>query len=236
MKVIFLDIDGVLNHYQIAKIVGFGGWFTEDDVMSRELVKWDPECVSRLQELAQRTGAKIVISSTWRHHFSVGKFVEMFAVYGWKDAPVIGVTPRHLAQQPVLSAPNYASRGAAIQEWLDTQTEKIDAYVIIDDYPDMLESQRPFFIQTSMKDGFTQAHAVRALHVLEWGPADIKYVITDIYTGNPEEGREKYIYAQLRRADTYETVISASLDYIAKAVAERCYTVVPTEKHPRPGF
>ncbi|KAJ8603283.1 hypothetical protein CTAYLR_006949 [Chrysophaeum taylorii] len=53
MKVLFLDIDGVL--------VPFGGLTVADPA-----APFDDECVRRLARIISRTGAKIVLSSTWR--------------------------------------------------------------------------------------------------------------------------------------------------------------------------
>ena len=48
VKVIFLDVDGVLNH-------------NETDG------KFEDDCVKALKDIVHRTGAKIVLSSTWRY-------------------------------------------------------------------------------------------------------------------------------------------------------------------------
>lgn len=50
MKIIFLDIDGVLNNYDTPG----------------ELICWDPELVKILNRIIKETDAKIVLSSTWR--------------------------------------------------------------------------------------------------------------------------------------------------------------------------
>jgi predicted mannosyl-3-phosphoglycerate phosphatase (HAD superfamily) len=62
VKVIFLDIDGVLcNHESIS-----AGYKT------RTAPEQDPygphvDCVAALNRIIKETGAKIVVSSTWRH-------------------------------------------------------------------------------------------------------------------------------------------------------------------------
>ena len=53
MKVIFLDIDGVLNH-EYCKALLHGIYFVED------------EKVLLLKELINATAAKVVLTSTWR--------------------------------------------------------------------------------------------------------------------------------------------------------------------------
>ena len=50
MKIIFLDIDGVLNNYNT---LGEGA-------------NWEPDLVKILNRIIKETKAKIVLSSTWR--------------------------------------------------------------------------------------------------------------------------------------------------------------------------
>jgi hypothetical protein len=62
MRIIFLDIDGVLNH---------PGTYCEGAPWRREAgellpVPVAPECMARLNRLVAETGARIVISSSWR--------------------------------------------------------------------------------------------------------------------------------------------------------------------------
>jgi predicted mannosyl-3-phosphoglycerate phosphatase (HAD superfamily) len=50
MKIIFLDIDGVLNNYNT---LGEG-------------LNWESNAVKILKRIIKETGAKVVLSSTWR--------------------------------------------------------------------------------------------------------------------------------------------------------------------------
>lgn len=59
MRVIFLDIDGVLNHCGTRSTV----LVTEAEPLPLPIA---PECLTRLNKLVAETGAKIVISSSWR--------------------------------------------------------------------------------------------------------------------------------------------------------------------------
>jgi hypothetical protein len=135
MKVVFLDIDGVLNvipqghdHY--------GAIF-------------HPEFVENLRRLLHETGAKLVISSTWRH----SGVVSMKEMWEARNLPgeIIGITPdlrwrvKEDAREP--NEQDYV-RGDEIQAWLD-QHSQVTNYVILDDDSDMLQSQRGNFVQTS---------------------------------------------------------------------------------------
>lgn len=134
MKVIFLDIDGVLN------VIGQG----RDEYgqgFHRHLVE-------NFEYVIRETAAKIVISSTWR--FSGLSVMQSM----WKDrnlpGEVIGVTPdcANLGENGLWET---KERGYEIKQWLDNHPE-VDRFVIIDDDSDMLVEQHPYFVQT--KDNY----------------------------------------------------------------------------------
>lgn len=63
MKVIFLDIDGVLNSNDwYVKTRGVGG-YNGGDI--------DPECIELINDLIDATGAKIIMSSSWRSDYEI---------------------------------------------------------------------------------------------------------------------------------------------------------------------
>lgn len=138
MKVIFLDIDGVLN--VIPMHCGghdeFGGIF-------------HPHFVENLRSIIDSTGAKIVLSSTWR----MSGIDKNRAMWKHRNLPgeLIDVTPIEYFL-PDWFKGDYDNnesfpRGGEIKFWLDENP--VDAYVIIDDDTDMLTEQLPFFVQTS---------------------------------------------------------------------------------------
>lgn len=106
MNIIFLDIDGVLNS-------------AEGDlkaaVTGRDLMAPDPKLVVRLLGILQETGAKIVLTSTWR----------LDKTMTW-PFPVYDKTPRG----PV------GDRCDEIVAWLNAHLGETEAFVIVDDEPD----------------------------------------------------------------------------------------------------
>lgn len=121
MKVIFLDFDGVLNI--IPKSYDqFGGTFHD-------------EFVENLKSIIDQTGAKIVVSSTWR--LSGISFLRDMWKFRNYPREIIGTTPDT----------NF-TRGHEIQMWLDRNPD-VENYVILDDDNDMLDSQIPNFVKTS---------------------------------------------------------------------------------------
>lgn len=142
-KVIFLDIDGVLNSLETAKRDGGYG-------IAKELH-------ARLQDIRTRTNANIVISSAWR----VGDgWKERLEEAGLDTEYVIGKTPR--MGRPAGTGWEYNERGREIAAWLEKhpQTGK---YAIIDDDSDMLPEQMQNFFQTDNRVGLTQEIAERVV-------------------------------------------------------------------------
>jgi hypothetical protein len=123
MKVIFLDIDGVLNCEK-----------TPNPRKFPYIV--DKRLLARLRRLLDRTGAKVVLSSTWRTD-PVG----LFAAKYW-GVPFIDVCP---------DMPR-SSRRTEVLKWLECHPQ-VKRYAIIDDEDDELEDL-PLF-QPSCKTGIT---------------------------------------------------------------------------------
>jgi hypothetical protein len=131
MKVIFLDVDGVLvTHRSVAAC--------EDH---QKINHFDAGCVSNLRRLIVTTGAKVVISSTWRR-FHCSTLTAAFKKFN---------LPSHIGITPFLDG---KQRGYEIDAWLKEHPEVTD-YVILDDDSDMLAHQKGRLIKTSMAHGLT---------------------------------------------------------------------------------
>lgn len=164
MKVIFLDIDGVLNVIATNRDQ-YGDVFR-------------PEFVENLARIIQETDAKIVISSTWRMS-GLDVMREMWQKRGLAGE-VIGITPyittHELKELEESTGSDWLARGWEIAEWLKLTKDEIqvDKYVILDDDTDMLDSQLPYFLQCSeLKDddavngcGLTKRITERAIEIL----------------------------------------------------------------------
>jgi hypothetical protein len=146
-RIVFLDIDGVLNNRR-SRLGGI-----------------DPVHVEHLNTLVARTGAKVVISSTWRMAGRTA-VAEDLATAGFRGK-VIGVTPDLTRRaQGLWTAPE---RGTEIQEWLRQPSRTPHTIVILDDEADM-GSLLPFLVQTDPLDGLTAQDVERAAAILEAQP------------------------------------------------------------------
>lgn len=160
-KVIFLDIDGVLNSTKSCEFYhkkyggnGYGGFFKEDEEPTLENVLWDDECVHWLDKIVKETGASIVISSTWRKHYGLLAFHSMFKLYSVFDLDIVGKTKQK----------GFIGRGKEIQDYIDENN--ITNYVILDDDSDMLPSQMSNFVNTDCDLGLTKDDYLKAVKIL----------------------------------------------------------------------
>lgn len=166
MKVLFLDIDGVLNSLEWAQAGnGFGCPPGRGKKCSRERLRWCPTMVKRLRRVIEETGAHIVISSSWRGYgeSAVRKWRAMFAVYGWRRAPVIGETP-DLSAQRQSGIYVAVKRGEEVDAWIKAYPHVIDRYVCVDDGNDFLPHQP--LVLTSMEYGLTETDAADCIRLL----------------------------------------------------------------------
>lgn len=134
MKIIFLDIDGVLNVISQGRDE-FGSIFHK-------------HLENNLRKVIEATGAKIVISSTWRMN-GLEAMQSMWLKRGLAGE-VIDVTPdcAQLVSYGTMEYYDAVERGHEIQDWLDKHPE-VTRYVIFDDDNDMLQSQRANFVRTA---------------------------------------------------------------------------------------
>lgn len=163
MKVIFLDIDGVLNSgdnmralYRLKINHGIG------ETRDQHGQLFDERCVNFLDCIVRETGANIVISSTWR----AAGLLKMKRMWGDRGLPgeVIDITPRVVSPEMVEKYYQVgADRGYEIQQWLEDHPEVTD-YVIIDDDSDMLSHQA--FVKCNGKYGITYELMIESIQIL----------------------------------------------------------------------
>lgn len=110
MKVIFLDIDGVLNSDEYVEKV------KKSDIQGIER-DIDIEKVKLLKRAIDETGAKVVLSSSWRYTKNARYLKELLANYGIR----VDSTP-YIQEK----------RGLEIKKWL-SENQEVEDFLIIDD-------------------------------------------------------------------------------------------------------
>jgi 2-hydroxy-3-keto-5-methylthiopentenyl-1-phosphate phosphatase len=158
MKVIFLDFDGVLNHEKFYR-GRFDKRYDLDYVeVPHPYSEIDPECVSILNYIIEKTGALVVLSTSWRHS-GTDYCIDILLNRGFKG-DVIDRTPDFWE--------SWSVRGNEIQHWIDTNRSKegIESYVILDDDSDMLLSQKNNFVRVDFRYGLTMELAETVISIL----------------------------------------------------------------------
>ena len=165
MRVIFLDIDGVLN--------------TSTDIYEKRRIKFRGKRRIPTNKAPKRIFAKLVqwmlnnevyfvMSTSWRGNSQIEDWNEILKNYGVKKDLVISLTPFH----------NKAIRGLEILQWLDSWNnvgvkeygkEKVTDYIVVDDD---INDIKPYInkkkiIRTDVKNGLTEKDLEKIIFYFE---------------------------------------------------------------------
>lgn len=149
-RLLFLDVDGVLNHLK------------SDDLC--------PVALGLLGEVVGRTSCEIVLSSTWRlYPESCERLEAAFLNHGipkW-----VGSTPyiRYDGSKPHLRV---QPRNDEIKAWLLENLKGSARVMVVDDerdaeIQDRIEGVVSEFVRTDYDNGFTREHASRVISFFE---------------------------------------------------------------------
>ena len=147
MKIIFLDIDGVLNHEAFYK-ERFERRYEEG------AIPYPYSEIDKNSVLCTQTNAKVVISSSWRH--SGLEFCKEVLENSGFTGDIIDITP-DLPNNP---------RGNEIHKWITDNETSITRYIILDDDYDMMGWQKDHFIQIDRFVGLTLDDVEKATNIL----------------------------------------------------------------------
>ena len=146
-KIIFLDFDGVITTY-------FSDWEIDND-----------KCLL-VKKICDETGAKIVISSSWRYS-TVEKTIDVYKLQDWVLTPyVVGVTPLLSLSLDCVKTSDFPQRGLEIAEYIQTSDDLIKNYVILDDSTDLLYIQKDHFVKTDTYKGISEENVQQAIQIL----------------------------------------------------------------------
>jgi len=144
-KLIFLDVDGVLNN---------GSWaiemFKKGIRVYRDDLLYEPS-LEQLKRVTDTTGAVIVVSSSWRRipsaYFHLKEWLEKFGMEIFDKTPYVG-----------------GERGDDITAWFSRHPGDWQ-YVILDDDSDM-GAHTSRLVQTSFDEGLTIKEADKCIEML----------------------------------------------------------------------
>lgn len=195
MKVIFLDIDGVLNCENGYKggSCKYTTFIVDSEDIKNHYQQFYPPSKKYLNKVIDKTGAKVVISSTWR--YSGIEFMRNVWENEGMSGEIIDITPDFMSLS-IGEDYERLPRGLEIKHWLDKkefsqifwskekQQNYIDAsgienFIIIDDDTDMLYNQRDHFIHVKPSprnlEGFNEENYDQAISVLSKNVVDLYY-------------------------------------------------------------
>ena len=174
MKVLFLDIDGVLNsenwfgyrlycikNNMFNEVINFVN--TNDERIKYKLSMIDDRAIANLNRIIEETGCKVVLSSSWRSCVEAENTLTeyLLKLKGFKYE-FYDVTPRLWFNDFSIR------RGEEIKFWLDKESEKheIESFVILDDdYSDILPEQMNNFIHIDGQVGLTDKDVFTAIEI-----------------------------------------------------------------------
>jgi hypothetical protein len=175
--IIFLDVDGVLNHEQfLRRLEANHASLNHHEPASPKrnttcdcfklANQIDRDAIARLNQIVAATGAKIVMSSSWRKLFDPPELHRILASHGLV-AEIIGETPDGANDEALRAEHRFTDRifrGHEIDYWL-RQHPEIKRFVILDDGGDMV-MHKGRLVQTDPEDGLRDDHVARAIELL----------------------------------------------------------------------
>lgn len=150
MKVIFLDIDGVVNCYD-----------TKERAPSK-VIGVEQRLITHIKEIVDATGAKLVLSSTWRKDWA-------FDLMNGKDWHYLRdeFAKQGLYFMDYTPSRRDSHRGEEIKEWLESTGYDVESYVVIDDEMfDIRDLHDGHMVQTSAMTGIKPGAVKMAIEIL----------------------------------------------------------------------
>ena len=119
----------------------------------------DRKAIKIFNDLVKRSGATVVLSSTWRGKYSPEEMTKMLQDRG-AEFEIKESTPILFGK-----ISSRIPRGKEIAHFLKMLETQPESFVILDDHDDMLHLKTNL-VQTSMKTGLTQEDVEKALKIL----------------------------------------------------------------------
>ncbi len=179
MKIIFLDIDGVLNSNAFFKAHKLPDNFDSRNDTHQALMI-DPCAVAKLNGIIAATCALVIISSSWRFYWSRVRIKAMMALRGF-SGDIIGATPC-LDTLPTITKsgeigeregtlrivrPCPVTRGDEIVAFLAEHRKKKMRFVVLDDDARGMECVGDRFVKINPQIGLTDRDADCAIQILK---------------------------------------------------------------------
>ncbi len=162
-KIIFLDIDGVLNS-------NFWNGEHQREISDGTLI--DLEKVKLLRQIIDKTDAKIVLHSGWRFWFdSDAKPIrkEALRLVGMLEQEKLGiydVTPDFSTEEIKRTRKFSLVKASEILAWVEAHPE-VSSWIVLDDLDLHSEEIEKHQIKTNQETGLTQENVEQAIRLLQ---------------------------------------------------------------------
>ena len=154
MKLIFLDVDGVLNYGGCKSRAPSGCLGIEE------------EKVKILRKIIDKTGAIVILTSTWKTEWFPTAFISELP----KDGQYL---EKELAKHNVFiraktEDTSWSQRGLGIIDFLNNWSEPVESFVILDDelFDFKKVGIKDKHVKTSFADGLLPRHVAQAIKIL----------------------------------------------------------------------
>jgi hypothetical protein len=157
MKVIFLDVDGVIN--------------SEDFLKNNQNEMIDRTNVNILKSIIDKTGAVVVMSSGWRLWFDDnmmpkdGDSQRLYDILCEFDIKLFGKTPDFSTEEIRTKKTFSHVKAKEIIAWL-SEHETVDKYVVLDDLNLKNEEINSHLVRTNAQIGITEYDANRVIDMI----------------------------------------------------------------------
>lgn len=154
MKIIFLDIDGVLNQRGSKSRSPSG------------CLGIDSDKLDKLKQIVNETNAKIVLTSTWKTDWFKTEFKDELprdGAYLEKKFRERGIYILDKTEEP-----SWAERGIGVISYIEKYKENVESFVVLDDESFDFESVgiSDRFVHTSFETGLLSEHVEKSIKIL----------------------------------------------------------------------
>jgi hypothetical protein len=175
MKVIFLDIDGVMNCQEEMLAM-----LKQNPKNRSDVSLPSPTKCKLLKQLVDETGAEIVLSSSWRLSLTaIQNIIDIFRPYGlrldgftqecvsqikFKGTKYENIKPKHTHKG--WEGSYIEDRGAEIAYWLLRHPEVTNFVILDDESSDIIEWLPDNLVKTDLLNGLTEEKVLECTKIL----------------------------------------------------------------------
>ena len=158
MRIIFLDIEGVVTSVQIG---GCGFKPRKMGVPAEQCMGIDDALVAHLNRVVAVTGAVVVVSSSWRNAYGLVETEATLRRAGFQGT-ILGCTP---------DFGDNRLRAKEIQAFLDARGNDVTSFVVLDDSDNMGHLMHRLILTHPM-NGMSEQDADKAIAMLTAGDSE----------------------------------------------------------------